>query len=60
MLSSSLHNEEFGDCATVSFFFFQNVGKHVLSSLVLQNPCIVESSWLKESCCKWNTSVIFC
>jgi hypothetical protein len=40
MLSCYSCNEGFGDCAAVSSFLFQDIGESVLSSLVLEMPCI--------------------
>ena len=47
--SCCLCNEEFGYCATVSPFLFQDIGEAVLSGLVLEKPCIEVGSGLKES-----------
>ena len=49
MLSCCLSNEEFGYCAAVLLFLFQDIGESVLSSLVLEEPCIEVGSGLKES-----------
>ena len=49
MLSCCLCKEEFGYCAAVSFFLFQDIRESVLSSLVLEEPCIEVGCWLKES-----------
>ena len=40
MLSCCPCNEEFGYCAMVLLFLFQEIGESVLSSLVLEKPCI--------------------
>ena len=49
MLSYCLCNEEFGYCAVVLSFLFQDIGESVLFGLVLEEPCIEVGSGSKES-----------
>ena len=55
-----LCNEEFGYCATVLLSLLQNIGESVLSSLILEKPCIKVGGWLKESFCNASAKLKGC